>query len=633
MRILREIASRERVAIVPTLSSGPLQAAPRGAAGWPKAGDGKSGGRPFLIGAAIGTGMIAKAAERGGADFLLALNAGRVRVMGAPSIACMLPIHDANEVVTAFACAEILGKVSVPVVFGASAFDPRTDLAALVGQVKREGFAGMANFPTAIHLDPLLQAGLARLGLGFEREVEMLRLAKRAGLIAIGYARTAEQAELMANAGVDIVCLNFGWNIGGRDSLPSTVSLDEAAADASEIFQRVRRRRPDVLCVVEGGPIDTPENAATVCQAGQADGYIGGSTIDRLPLEAAVSGATSEYKSVNVLSRRLEAIQDAVLGQGRRYGLIGRSPPLREVVQLIDRVAATDMTVLVQGPNGVGKELVAQALHAGSRRAARAMVAVNCAALPRDLLESELFGYEKGAFTGATKTRIGRFEEADGGTLFLDEIGDLEPQLQAKLLRVLEAGMVDRLGSNQSRRINVRIICATNRDLTQMVARGAFREDLYYRLNKMEIRVPSLAERIEDIPLLVEHFLQSAVPAVNESVDSVDGPALRALMAHSWPGNIRELKNVLERAAILCDGNRIGLAQLPRFAEALRPTEAKEPEAAAPPPPPSATGAQSEREWILEALRRNRFRRGAAAQELGLSRKTLYNKMRLYGLG
>lgn len=609
--------------------------AARAATSWLKADDGKSGAKPFLIGAAIGTGMIAKAAERGGADFLLALNAGRVRVMGAPSITCMLPIHDANEMVRAFATAEILDKVAIPVVFGASAFDPRTDLVGLVERVAEDGFAGMANFPTAIHLDPLLQAGLARLGLGFEREVEMLRLAKKAGLVAVGYVRSAEQAELMVDAGVDVICLNFGWNSGGRESLPSTVSLDEAAADATMIFERVRRRRAGVLCVVEGGPIDTPENAATVCQAGQADAYIGGSTIDRLPLEAAVSGATSEYKSVNVLSRRLEAIQDAVLGQGRRYGLIGRSPPLREVVQLIDRFAATDMTILVQGPNGVGKELVAQALHAGSRRAARDMVAVNCAALPRDLLESELFGYEKGAFTGAVKTRIGRFEEADGSTLFLDEIGDLEPQLQAKLLRVLEAGMVDRLGSNQPRRINVRIICATNRDLTAMVAQGTFREDLYYRLNKMEIRVPSLAERIEDIPLLVEHFLQSVVPAVNENVQSVDGPALRALMAHAWPGNIRELRNVLERAAILCDGNRIGIAQLPRFADAGRPAEPKDRPAfgSAEPATSREQGVQSEREWILDALRRHRFRRGAAAQELGLARKTLYNKMRLYGLG
>ncbi len=568
--------------------------------------------------------MIAKAAERGGADFLLALNAGRVRVMGAPSIACMLPTHNANEMVAAFAAAEILGKVSVPVIFGASAFDPRTNLAELVARIGQDGFAGIANFPTSIHLDPLLQARMARLGLGFEREVEMLKLAKQAGLIAVGYVRTGKQAEVMAQADVDVICLNFGWNSGGREGLPSTISLDEAAEEASEIFERVRRRRPGMLCVVEGGPIDTPENAAKVCQAGRADGYIGGSTIDRLPLEAAVSGATSEYKSVNVLSRRLEAIQDAVLGQGRCYGLIGRSPPLREVAQLIDRVAATDMTVLIQGPNGAGKELVAQALHTASRRAGRPMVAVNCAALPRDLLESELFGYEKGAFTGAVKTRIGRFEEADGSTLFLDEIGDLEPQLQVKLLRVLEAGMVDRLGSNQPRRI----ICATNRDLTRMVALGTFREDLYYRLNKMEIRVPSLAERIEDIPLLVEHFLQSAVPAINENGHSVDGPALRALMAHTWPGNIRELKNVLERAAILCDGNRIGVAQLPRFAELLQLAEPKD----EPRTPRVATGAQSEREWILEALRRNRFRRGAAAQQLGLARKTLYNKMRLYGL-
>jgi DNA-binding NtrC family response regulator/predicted TIM-barrel enzyme len=585
----------------------------------------------FIIGAAIGTGMIANAAERGGADFLLALNAGRVRVMGAPSIACMLPIHDANEFVESFAVAEIVGRVSIPVVFGVSAFDPRLDLHALIERIAGHGFSGVANFPTSIHLDPLVQESLARVGLGFQREVELLRIAQRRGLAAVAYVRTADQAALMAELGVDVICLNFGWNSGGRMGLPSPLSLEDAAASATEIFQLVRRRHPKALCVVEGGPIDTPENAASVCASSRADGYIGGSTIDRLPLEAAVAGATSEYKSVNVLSRRLEAIQDAVLGQGRRYGLIGRSPPLRKVVHLIDRFAATDMTILIQGPNGAGKELVAQALHGGSRRSARPMVAVNCAAIPRDLLESELFGYQKGAFTGAVKTHIGRFEQADGGTLFLDEIGDLELQLQGKLLRVLEAGVVDRLGAQQPRRINVRILCATNRDLAQMVAQGTFREDLYYRLNKMEIRVPSLAERIEDIPLLVEHFLQMAVPAVNENVRSVDGPVLRALMAHSWPGNIRELRNVLERAAILCDGDRIRLDQLPGFIEQGRGRPRAE-AGASPAPGNAGSEPQSERDWILEALRRHRFRRGATAEALGISRKTLYNKLRQYGV-
>jgi DNA-binding NtrC family response regulator/predicted TIM-barrel enzyme len=582
---------------------------------------------PFVVGAAIGAGMIAQAAERGGADFLLALGVGRIRVMGAPSVASMLPTQASNRFVPDFARTEIIGRVSIPVVLGLAAFDPALDVDAVLLDLKQQGFAGVTNFPSLIHAGDRVAGTLDRLGLGFDREVSMLGRAGRLGLGTVAYVRHPDQALAMAAAGVDLICLNFGWNVGGVAGAPAGLDLAEAAREAEALFGLVRARRPDVLCVAEGGPIDSPESAAEVCRLSRADGYIGGSTIDRLPLEAAVSNATSAFRSVAVLSRKLERLQDQVLGDGRRFGLIGRSPALRQVVQMIERFGRKDLTILVTGPNGTGKELVAQAIHAVSPRAERDMIALNCAAIPRELLESELFGYEKGAFTGAARTRLGRFDEADGSTLFLDEIGDLELALQAKLLRVLEAGTFERLGANQVRRSDVRIVCATNRNLTRMVSEGTFREDLYYRLNKMEIRLPALAERIEDIPLLVEHTLQTAVRAVNPAVRSIDGPALRLLMTHTWPGNVRELKNVLERAAILCDGERIGVAHLPPFG-------------AAPAPEPPAPGAPcldpadaAERTWILAALERHRFRRGETARALGISRKTLFNKIGRYGLG
>lgn len=584
----------------------------------------------FLVGAAIGTGMIARAAERGGADFLLALSVGRVRVMGAPSIASMLAIHDSNRFVTEFARREIIGRVSIPVVFGIAACDPALDVDKLLRDIKAWGFAGVTNFPTVIHTGRKLESALDRLGLGYSREVDLLSRAREFGLGTVAYARHPHQALAMVEAGVDLICLNFGWNIGGVAGAPPSMGLAEATREAGSLFGLVRARRPDVLCVAEGGPIDSPETAAEVCRLSEADGYIGGSTIDRLPLESAVSDATFAFRSVNVLSRKLERLQDEILGDGRRFGLIGRSPGLRQVVRLIERFGKTDLTILVTGPNGTGKELVAQAVHSTSTRTSRQMVAINCAAIPRDLLESELFGYEKGAFTGAVKTRLGRFEEAQGSTLFLDEIGDLELPLQAKLLRVLETGSFERLGSNQVRRTNVRIICATNRDLLKMVAVGGFREDLLYRLNKMEIHLPSLAERMEDLPPLVEHTLQTAVRAINPAVRAIDGPALRRLMTHSWPGNIRELKNVLERAAILCDGDRIGVAHLPSFDDRARlppPDAAAKPQTVRPAP----TGA-SERDWILESLRKHRFRKGETAAALGISRKTLFNKMSKHGL-
>jgi two-component system response regulator AtoC len=582
----------------------------------------ESGG--FLIGTAIGVGMVARSAELGGADFLIALAVGRLRIQGAPSVASMLPTHDANACVAAFGRTEILGKVALPVMFGVSVFDPRTDLEALLDRIRDWGFAGVTNFPTSIHLDDRFASALSRHGLGFGREVDLMRAARAHGLGTVAYAQSEEQAAAMADAGVDMLCLNFGWNAGGKTGLPSHLALDDAGAQAARLFGTMRRKRPDLLCVVEGGPIESPESAADVCRASGADGYIGGSTLDRMPLEAAVVEATSAYRSVAALSRRVEALQDAMLGDGRRFGLIGRSPCIRHVVRLIERFAPTTMTVLLMGPNGTGKELVARALHASSRRASGPLVTLNCAALPRDLVESEMFGHEKGAFTGATRARLGRFEEAEGGSLFLDEIGELDLSSQAKLLRVLENGSFERVGSNQTRRADARIICATNRDLRDMVATGRFREDLYYRLNKLEIMLPPLSERLEDVPSLVEHILQTAVIKLNPQVRAVDGAALRALLAHSWPGNVRELRNALERAAVLCDGERIGVAHLPTFDVPLSTTSAVEPE------PPHAEGG--EREWLLDALRRHRFRRAATAQALGMARKTLYNKMRRHGL-
>ena len=328
-----------------------------------------------------------------------------------------------------------------------------------------------------------------------------------------------------------------------------------------------------------------------------------------------------------------------MLGDGRRFGLIGRSAAATALVRMIERLADSYLTVLIHGPSGAGKELVAQALHTGSHRRDHPMVAVNCAAIPRDLLESELFGFERGAFTGADRARLGRFEEANGGTLFLDEIGDLDLFLQGKLLRVLESGVVERLGSNQPHRLNVRVVCATNRDLRELSGDGRFREDLFFRLSQLEIRVPGLAERIEDIPLLARSFLSTFAARHGGSAKVIDNTAYQLLMAHPWPGNVRELRNVVQQAAILSDGEVIGAADLTPLLDAKGPVSAaarnaasaillaKAARAEAPP-----SSAESERDWIIEALRRNRFRREATARELGLSRKTLYNKIRQYSL-
>jgi formate hydrogenlyase transcriptional activator len=235
--------------------------------------------------------------------------------------------------------------------------------------------------------------------------------------------------------------------------------------------------------------------------------------------------------------------------------IVGSSESLRHVLSQVDKVAPTDSTVLILGETGTGKELVASAIHKRSRRSAKAFIRVNCAAIPRSLIASELFGHEKGAFTGALQRRAGRFESADGGTIFLDEVGELLPEMQLALLRVLQERELERVGSNQPIPVDVRVVAATNRDLEAAVSAGTFRQDLFYRLNVFPIRIPPLRERKDDIPLLVEYLVQRYAGIAGKTVSHIKNKTLDILQAYHWPGNIRELQNVIERAVILCDGD------------------------------------------------------------------------------
>src|SRR6476659_5647585 len=239
--------------------------------------------------------------------------------------------------------------------------------------------------------------------------------------------------------------------------------------------------------------------------------------------------------------------------------IVGASGALQQVLTIVKKVARSNSTVLIRGETGTGKELIAGSIHHNSLRANRAFVKVNCAALQENLLESELFGHEKGAFTGADKQRIGRFEQADGGTLFLDEVGDMSASTQAKILRVLQEHEFERLGGTRTLRVDVRIIAATNRNLTTMVTEGRFREDLYYRLNVVSVDMPGLRDRKEDIPALAEFFVRRFASELKKKIEGINPEALKVLMRHNWPGNIRELENVLERSVLLADGGNVGV--------------------------------------------------------------------------
>src|SRR5262245_1808879 len=311
-----------------------------------------------------------------------------------------------------------------------------------------------------------------------------------------------------------------------------------------------------------------------------------------------------------------------------RYALpcITAAPPrIRRVLDLVPRVGPTDATVLIHGESGTGKELIAKAIHHASRRAREPFVAVNCGALPEALLESELFGHVKGAFTGAAMNKKGLFEEAHRGTLFLDEIGEMTPALQVKLLRALQDGEVRPVGSTQSATVDARLLAATNRDLEQMMRHGAFREDLYYRLNVIALSLPPLRERREDIPVLAEYFL-TRFAARQERTLRLGAGALDRLLAYAWPGNIRELENAMERAAILSRGDTVGADDLPPHVAACL-------DLGGPPAPPRQMSlADAERICIIQTLERCGWNHSRAADALDIGRTTLWRKRKEYGI-
>jgi len=327
-----------------------------------------------------------------------------------------------------------------------------------------------------------------------------------------------------------------------------------------------------------------------------------------------------------------------------RYRLIGQSPPMVEVYNVIEKVADTPSTVLLTGESGTGKELIARALHENSSRKDRPFIRVNCAAIPRDLIESELFGYEKGAFTGAVTSKPGRFELAHGGTLFLDEIGEIPVNMQVKLLRAIQEQEFERVGGIKTIEVDVRLVAATNRDLAQEIKQGRFREDLYYRLNVVQVRLPPLRERTSDIPLLIEHFVKRFREKLKKDVVGATDGAMQRLLAHPWPGNIRELENVIERCILFSEGDRIDVGDLPPEVRVDAPSSA-----ASAPPPKAAEPASDqptpglkeavreaaskvERELIVRALSQTGGNVTHTARLLKISRKSLQTKMKELGL-
>ncbi len=327
------------------------------------------------------------------------------------------------------------------------------------------------------------------------------------------------------------------------------------------------------------------------------------------------------------LTRHMAAVSRPAKGGGQALGMVGQSRGMREIFQLIQTVAESQATVLVQGESGTGKELIARAIHSQSPRHRGPFVGINCGALPPTLLESELFGHEKGAFTSAVGRRIGRFEMADKGTLFLDEIGEMDLSLQVKLLRVIQEREFERVGSSARIKVDFRLVAASNKDLKAEVEAGRFRPDLFYRINVIPMRIPPLRERLDDLPLLAFHFLERYAALNKKEVAGIDSAALSRMMSYAWPGNVRELENAIERGVVLCAGSTLTEKDIP-------------PDIAGTDKAP-AGGAEArevkplsllEKETIIDALRRSYGNKSKAARMLGITRKVLYARLREYGM-
>jgi transcriptional regulator with PAS, ATPase and Fis domain len=331
-----------------------------------------------------------------------------------------------------------------------------------------------------------------------------------------------------------------------------------------------------------------------------------------------VSGGVESFRDL----RLVEELRCQAQQQDSFSNIIGRSAVMRQLFDLLPAIGASDSTVLIEGASGTGKELVARAIHDLSPRRTRRFVAVNCGALPDTLLESELFGYKAGAFTDARRDKPGRFAVAEGGTIFLDEIGDVSPAMQARLLRVLQERMFEPLGAVDPVRTNVRVVAATNKSLRQLVRKGTFREDLFYRVDVVRLELPRLAERREDIPLLIDHFVARFNRLQGKDIGGVSDAVLQRLMEHDFPGNVRELENIVEHAFVLCRG---GLLEMPHLPAHLRSDDAD----GRPTLPRGLTLAAMEKLLIQDALRRHAGNRTAAARELGIDVSTLFRRLRV----
>lgn len=405
----------------------------------------------------------------------------------------------------------------------------------------------------------------------------------------------------------------------GFDIIVTDINMPEMSG--LEILKQVKSMAPDTIVIMITA-FATVSSAVESMKLGAYDYIIKPFNMEEFVL--IIDRASEQI----LLKKELELLRKEVQQKYSFGNIIGKSPRMQKVFQLIRQVASTNSNVIIYGKSGTGKELVAKAIHYNSSRKDKPFIAVNCSAIPESLLESELFGHEKGAFTGAVSSRKGLFEEANGGTIFLDEVGDMSLAMQAKLLRVIEDKEIRAVGSDKPRKIDVRIISATHKDLEKAVKEGTFREDLFYRLNVIPIYLPELRERVEDIPLLVEYFLKKYGEEAGRPNVRISREALACMMKYSWPGNVRELENLIERLVVLSPADEITVNDLPEHIRICKAESLVEELTLG----EKITLEELEKRYILKILRETGWHKSNAAKILGIDRRTLYRKIEEYKL-
>ncbi len=563
-----------------------------------------------------GSGHVARYAVEGETHFLMILNAGLFRSAGVSSLGAYMPFGNANDQTETLLRNQIMPRArNIPLVAGMMPGDPTTPTEIRFKRMADLGIAGIINWPAVGITSGSYRQAMHSEGMTVAAETEMLLEASERGFVSFGFAFAPEEAAMMASSGIDVLVLNAGWTHETKDIFEKADRVEHAAVRINEMLKAIWDTGKDPICLFFGGAVTLPEDSAVLYQRCRIHGYGGGSSFERIPLAKIIVDNVRKFRSV---PRQTEDGKEAE-GLGK---MVGSSPSMIQLYNLMKRVAPYDVSVCIEGESGVGKELVATQIHRLSHRNSQSFITLNCGAIPDTLLESEFFGHEKGAFTGAVSRRLGKLELADRGTLFLDEVAELSPKAQVSLLRVLQQKEISRVGGERAITVDPRIITATHQDLKSLVERGAFRADLYFRLNMITLTVPPLRQRTHDIPDLVGAFLDELGLQFGRDLIGVSRGFMSRLMKHSWPGNVRELKHVLTRAILLEDSP---ILRGEDFAPDVKLGSHSVGTVYAEPSPDKPMADQN---LLMNALKAAGGNKSQAARLLGISRKTLYARLK-----